>query len=69
MKRTYYIKYPAIDGMKYDRIVYQSPDERPLWHKVGALDLWKIKHPGYGKLTTKNVLTVSEYRKENRTHE
>ena len=66
MQRTYYIKHPTLDGIKYDKIVYRSADERTRWHKVGALDMWKRTHPGYGKLTIKNVLTTDEYRKENK---
>ena len=69
MQRTYYVKYSALDGIKYDKIVHRSPEDRPRWHKVEALDVWKSNHAGHSKLTIKNVLTASEYRKENRTHE
>ena len=69
MQRTYYIKYPTIHLNEYgerfyfQKVVYKSDDERPSWHKVGALNEWQRSHKGYGRMTIGSVFTIAEMKK------
>ena len=60
MQRTYYSRYDRINGEKFDKITYRSPEDRPRWHKVEALEQWKRDHRGYAKLTIRDVFTKAE---------
>ncbi len=60
MTRTYWIKHNTIDGVKFDKVVYTSPEDRLSWHKVEALNKWKRLNIGYGRLTIMNVYTKQE---------
>lgn len=68
MTRTYYIRYrspvPPYGEWKYDKVKHTSPEDRPNWHKVEALNEWKKNNPGHSRMTISSVLTISEYKKE-----
>ena len=60
MRRTYWIRHNTIEGIKFDKVVYTDKEDRPSWHKVGALDAWKKENKGYNYMTIKNVYTKEE---------
>lgn len=61
MTRTYWIEHRDCFGRKhYDKLTHRSHEDRPRWHRVEALDLWKKNHPGHGKLTIEAVRTREE---------
>lgn len=60
MQRTYWIRYNTINGVKFDKITYKDVDDRPRFHKLGALDSWKRDHKGYSYLRINSVYTKSE---------
>lgn len=62
MQRTYYIKYKTLDGIKYDKVVYKSKENRPRFHKVEALSEWKKQHKGYHYLNINSVYTLEEFK-------
>ena len=64
MQRTYYIRYPYGNEIRYEKVVYRSPENRANFHKVEALNRWKFLHSGYGSLNIRAVLTTEEYRNE-----
>ena len=69
MTRTYYIRYSTIFGEKVDKIQYTSPEDRPRFHKVEALNKWKATHVGYGAMICKDhVFTPDEWKKWQETH-
>ena len=60
MRRTYWIKYTRLGETLFDKVVYNSVDERPSWHKAGALTAWKKTNKGYGYLRINSVFTKKE---------
>lgn len=64
MQRTYYIRYPYGGETRYEKVVHRSPENRPNFHKIEALNRWKFFHAGYGYLNIRAVLTPKEYRDE-----
>ena len=60
MTRTYWIKHNTVEGVKFDKVVFRDKEDRPRWHKVGALSMWKESHKGYGYLRIDSVFTKEE---------
>lgn len=60
MQRTYWIRYMSVNGVKFDKVVHKSPEERARWHKVEALSAWKETHKGYGWMRINSVYTKQE---------
>lgn len=60
MRRTYWIRYNTVTGLKFDKVVCTDKDPRPRWHKVMALNEWKAEHQGYGWMTISHVYTKAE---------
>lgn len=70
MTRTYYIRFHNCFGEEmWDKIKYTSPEDRPRFHKVEALQQWKQSHPGHGRMTILNhVFTREEWKQWMATH-
>ena len=70
MTRTYYIRFNDCFGNEqWDKIKYKSPEDRPQFHKVEALNSWKANHPGFGAMICKNhIFTREEWKQWMATH-
>lgn len=61
MTRTYYIEHDVLGEKRFDKVVHKSIENRPRWHKVEALSIWKKSHKGYGYLRIDKVHTKEEF--------
>lgn len=59
MTRTYYI---SADGKTFEKVRHSSPEDRLNFHKVEALNKWIAGRKGFGKMSIRNVYTISEMR-------